>query len=346
MMMKGKSRLTAEKKIRIWLGAAVGLALIFVAFSVFQIRKYEQSVLDIYADAQDAYVQLVLDQINIVADRAEYEIVEDILSTLDSSSNRYWTFSDEEALIFVKDVAETNRYKGFTTSTYYVSDEAKGFIAKLRTNKVVHDIIPINTKKYVASGVAFEYNGTMYQMCLLTNPRTVLDHNVYMNARINLSVMIGIVVLMFLVTAVMLVLTNHKKDERIKSEHNTNTELRRMVEKLTAALERKRLFDTQLTVFHHSVLPMFLEKLAERSIRTYSVFTLRYETAEKKEHFLVNCQVLLDQRVFRFQNTEEQRIILVAVQQNRDEVMRLLTTVLEDGIRMERVITKRNQNNG
>jgi len=330
--------------MRIWLGVAICLALLFALFSVIQIRKYEKSVLDIYADAQDAYVQLVLDQINIAADRTEFEIVEDILGTLDSSSNRYWTFSSEEALIFVKDVTETNRYKGFTTSNYYVSEEAKLFISNLRTNKVVHDIIPINEKSYVASGVAFEYNDMMYQMCLLTNPQTVLDHNVYMNARINLSVMIGVVLLLFLITAVRMVLTNHKKDECFKAEHEANGNLRRTVEKLTAALERQRLFDIQHTVFHHDILPMLLEKLAVRNIKTYCIFTLCYETTEQKDAFLKKCQVLFDQRVFRFQNTEEQRIIIVVIQQKKEEMMRLLKPMLGDGVRLERLVVKQNRN--
>lgn len=340
-MMKVKGKLTGEQKIRIWLSTTVCLALVFVLFSIIQIRKYEKSVLDIYADAQDAYVQLVLDQINIAADRTEFEIVEDILGTLDASSNRYWTFSNEEALIFVKDVAETNRYKGFTTSTYYVSEEAKAFIANLRTNKVVHDIIPINEKKYIASGVAFAYNDTMYQMCLLTNPRTVLDHNVYMNARINLSIMIGVVLLLFLITAVLLVLTNHRKDERFRVEQEANGNLRKTVEKLTAALERQRLFDIQYTVFHNSVLPAFLEKLEARRIKTYCILILHYENKEQKEHFLKTCQVLFDQRVFRFQDTKEQRIILVALQQQKEEMMRLLTPVLEEGIQLEKLVVKR-----
>ena len=342
--MKRKEQLTGEKRIRIWLGATVCLALVFVLFSIIQIRKYERSVLDIYADAQDAYVQLVLDQINIATDRTEYEIVEDILGTLDASSNRYWTFSNEEALIFVKDVAETNRYKGFTTSTYYVSEEAKAFIANLRTNKVVHDIIPINERDYVASGVAFAYNGVMYQMCLLTNPRTVLDHNIYMNARINLSVMIAVVLLLFLITAVMLVLTNSKKDERFRAEQEANGNLRRTVERLTASLERQRLFDIQYTVFHCDILPMFLKKLEARKIKSYCVFTLYYESTEKKEQFLKKSQVLFDQRVFRFQNTKEQRIIIVALQQEKEVMMRLLAPILDEGIRLERLVVKRNRN--
>ena len=322
------------------IAAIIGLVVLFIGFAAYQIKNYEISVLDIYADAQDAYVQLVLDQINIAADRTEYEIVEDILGTLDASSNRYWTFSSEEALIFVKDVTETNRYKGFTTSTYYVSEEAKAFIESLRTNRVVHEVIPMNEMSYIASGVAFEYNDTMYQMCLLTNPRTVLDHNIYLNARINLCVMIGIALLLFLVTAITFVLQHQKAEETLKNEHAANEALRKNVEKLTAALERNRLFDTHLTVFSHTILPMLQEKLEARNVTPYGIFSLRYETEEARKVFLERSQLLLDHRVFRFHNDAEKRIILVPVLYTKDEVLRVLRPLLNPDIRLEKIAVK------
>lgn len=329
-----------EKRMGVWITAIICLVIVFAGFAVYQIKRYETSVLDIYADAQDAYVQLVLDQINIAADRTEFEIVEDILGTLDASSNRYWTFSSEEALIFVKDVTETNRYKGFTTSTYYVSDEAKEFIRNLRTNRVVHEVIPINEREYIASGVAFEYNDTMYQMCLLTNPRTVLDHNIYLNARINLCVMIGVVLLLFLLTAIAFVLQHHKLAEALQNEKAANEALRMSVEKLTAALERNRLFDTQLTVFNHSILPMLQEKLEARNVTPYCIFSLVYETEEARKAFLERSQLLLDHKVFRFHDEAEKRIILVPVLYTKDEVLRVLRPLLNAKIRMERIIVK------
>lgn len=338
--MKFIKKMRKQTVIGISLAGILVLVIFLVGFAGYQIKKYENSVLDIYADAQDAYVQLVLDQINIATGRTEYEIVEDILGTLDASSNRYWTFSSEEALIFVKDVTETNRYKGFTTSTYYVSKEAKQFIGNLRTNRVVHEIIPINAKNYIASGVAFEYGDTMYQMCLLTNPRTVLDHNIYLNARINLCVMIGVVVLLFLLTAIRHVLFSQQKEEVLAKEKSANEELRKSVEKLTAALERNRLFDTHLTVFNHRILPMLQEKLEARNVVPYSIFFLTYDTEEARKTFLEQSQILLDHRVFRFHDEAEKQIILVPVRQTKEAVLRVLKPLARDGIRLQKIVVK------
>lgn len=338
--MKLLKTISKEKKIGVWITVVVCLVLVFAGFAAYQIKRYETSVLDIYADAQDAYVQLVLDQINIATDRTEYEIVEDILGTLDASSNRYWTFSSEEALIFVKDVTETNRYKGFTTSTYYVSEEAKEFIRNLRTNRVVHEVIPINEREYIASGVTFEYNDTMYQMCLLTNPRTVLDHNIYLNARINLCVVIGVALLLFLLTAIAFVLKNNKLEKMLQTEKEAGETLRVSVEKLTAALERNRLFDTHLTVFNHSILPMLQEKLEARNVTPYCIFSLVYETEDARKTFLEQSQILLDHRVFRFHDDAEKRIVLVPILYTKDEVLRVLRPLLNAEIRLERIVVK------
>jgi len=341
--VKAVRKLRKEVKIGILLTGVLLFAIFVVGFAGYQIKKYEDSVLDIYADAQDAYVQLVLDQINIAADRTEYEIIEDILGTLDASSNRYWTFSSDEALIFVKDITETNRYKGFTTSTYYVSDEAKQFIEELRTNRVVHEIIPINEKNYIVSGVAFEYNDTMYQMCLLTNPRTVLDHNIYLNARINLCVMIGVVLLLFLLIAIRHILSSQQKEEKLANEKAVNEELRKSVEKLTAALERNRLFDTHLTVFSHQILPMLQEKLEARNVVPYSIFFLQYDTENARKTFLEQSQILLDHRVFRFHDETEKKIILVPVRQTKEEVLRALKPLVKNGIRLQKIVAKEEQ---
>ena len=82
-------------------------------------KSYEDSILSIYAEQQDAYVQLVLDQINVLDDRSDEEIVTKILGSLDASSRKYWTLTKNKALLFVKDVTETNRYKGLTSNTFF-----------------------------------------------------------------------------------------------------------------------------------------------------------------------------------------------------------------------------------
>ena len=81
-------------------------------FAYTRINKYEEGVLEVCATQQDAYVQLVLDQINLKSNRDDEQIINDILGTMNSSSNKYWTFSKNQSILFVKDVLETNRYKG------------------------------------------------------------------------------------------------------------------------------------------------------------------------------------------------------------------------------------------
>ena len=110
-----------KRDFRIWIvaGVMMTLVVICVCCAWAQMKKYERGVLDVYAVQQDGYVQLVLDQINLQEDQDSEEIVHNILETLDASSNHYWTLSDAGSLVFVKDVLETNRYKGFTQESYY-----------------------------------------------------------------------------------------------------------------------------------------------------------------------------------------------------------------------------------
>ena len=67
------------------------------------IGRYEKGIIEVCATQQDAYVQLVLDQINLKDNRDDEEIINDILKTMDSSSNKYWAFSKNQSMLFVKD---------------------------------------------------------------------------------------------------------------------------------------------------------------------------------------------------------------------------------------------------
>lgn len=343
--MKSNGKGNKKKRGAGWL---VAFAVIVTAglggFSLLQMKQYEKSVLEIYADSQDAYVQLVLDQINLIETRTNEEIVNDILGTLDASSNRYWTLSNQDALVFVKDVLETNRYRGFTTSTYYVSSEARSFIEQLTVNRVVHDQIPIGEQVYIASGVAFRYNGTDYQICLLTNPDTVLGQNIYLNAKINLSILVAAVLFLFLGTVIAMTLLFDRRGERLEQIDRQNAELRAMTEKLSAELERKRLFDTQLSVFHSDVLPMMLEKLERKGISPVVVATVSYDSEEARQQFLLSGQVLLDEHVFRFHQEETHTLTLVAVFCSRAAALRAIRAAMNPGIHLERMVTTESMN--
>lgn len=176
--------------------AATGMGVL----GVHQAQEYERSTLAIYAEQQDAYVQLVLDQINLLEDRSDERSFR--ISSLSGYVRRkYWTLTKDQALLFVKDITETNRYKGLTTETFFTSDSAAHFLKKLAVNRVVHQMITLDGDRYVASGVIFEYNGAQYKICLLTNDTVILDNNVFLSSKIGLYVFGAILLGMLLLVA-------------------------------------------------------------------------------------------------------------------------------------------------
>ena len=122
-------------------------------------------------------------------------------------------------------------------------------------------------------------------------------------------------------------------------EKKSNEELRIMVERLTASLERERIFDTQFSVFHHSVFPMLMEKLERKKISPVTVAYLQYDDETEKKLFLEQCQVMLDDHVFRFQNIEEKQIIFVTVQCTKEAFICALKPLLRSNIRLVQVLT-------
>ena len=104
--------------------AATGMGVL----GVHQAQEYGRSTLAIYAEQQDAYVQLVLDQINLLEDRSDEEIVQNILGSLDTSGRKYWTLTKDQALLFVKDITETNRYKGIDDGDIFYLGQCSAFL--------------------------------------------------------------------------------------------------------------------------------------------------------------------------------------------------------------------------
>jgi hypothetical protein len=89
---------------------------VFLVLSYFQMRGIENGVLATYADEQDGYIKLVVEQINQRQDRDNDKIIKDILGTLDSSSKQYWMFSSDQSMLFVKNVEETDEYRACRSS--------------------------------------------------------------------------------------------------------------------------------------------------------------------------------------------------------------------------------------
>lgn len=319
----------------IWLltFAVFGLASAAGLFFLMQIESYEDGVVEIYATQQDAYVQLVLDQINLLDDRSDAEIVTDILGTLDASSNKYWTLTHDQALVFVKDVMETNRYKGFTTETYYISDSARDFIRELQVNRVTHRLIQIQDKEFIASGVRFLYRDQEYQICLLTNPDAVLDHNAYMNARINLDIMMIMILSIFLVTVIVMAMRLEAMRRAKTRETKICEELRKRVQRLDDQISGEDLYDPRFMVFQAGMLDAFLKKLSDRKICPVTFVVVDYETDVDKEYFLSRAQLVRERRIVRFELAVN-RVLFVAVGLGERETVKLLTAFMGCGAEM------------
>lgn len=282
--------------------ARVLLAVLLVAaLSIMQSVRLEDGLIDVCAAQQDAYVQLILDQINLKENRDNQDIVENILQTMDASSNKYWVFSSEQTMLFVKDVLETNKYKGFTAETYFLTDSAKHFFENLRTNKVVHGVIKIEENSYIASGVLFEYQGEEYRLCLLTNTMVLLENNELLRARTEIGVTIFFLTVLFALTALLFAMKVRKLELEKADTHKTMQEMNEHIERLNDQLTKWDIHDTQKNVWSRDSLLGFAERLEQRAAYPLTLVLVRTGDLAESKKFLDLAHYVLDHNQLRFQ---------------------------------------------
>ena len=309
--MKKEKKFKKKRVHYKWMGAiAIVGVLILLLWGHYQINEYEASVLSIYADQQDAYVQLVLDQINVQENRSDEEIITEILGSLDTSNKKYWTLSKDQALLFVKDVMETNRYKGFTTSTYFVSESANEFLNQLVVNQVVHEIIDIEKERYVASGVVFEYNHAQYKICLLTNETVILDNNTFLSSKIGLYIFVAIALCFLLLTAMILLWQLDDREKRIVAMSHREEALNSTVQSLEEKVEAYDYYHPRLSLFHSQLFKIFIQRMEKRHILPFTIMKVKFSGREELYDFLEAAQVLLDEKVIRFAWSEDTLMLL------------------------------------
>ena len=311
-------------------------ALLIAFFFFLQLGNYDEGVLEIYARQQDGYVQLVLDQINILGDRSTDQIVSDILGTLDNSSGRFWTLSRNEAMVFVRDIAETNSYKGFHQTEYFSSDSAEAFLRSLSQNRVTHELVELNGTVYAASGTVFHYNGAGYTICLMTNREVILDDNLYLNAKINLTVLLFFLLALFLLISLGASLRLDRIwKEKGKTEED-NRELRRMAERLNARLEKKELYDTSLSVFDKSLMPELLNKLFARGVYPFSVVEVNFKSARERKLFLQASQLTMRSDVARFSEGGN-TLYIVGLKQQGSTLQEKMESLFPSGMTIKKI---------
>lgn len=212
------------------------IAFLLSAFAWWEIYNYEQGVAELYAQEQDGYVEIVARQIERYGDVAGDKFVEDTIEMLDSTSQRYWTLDNTEYFLFVKSINDTDVYKTFSTDTFFNTQSAKSFLQTLKKGTVTHSIIRLEGYKYVASGIVFEYAGTDYRLCLLTDYDVMLTNNAYLSSKlyllIDLILMIAVVVIVCIFFAIRL--SGERK--RVLEVLDVNTQLNRYIDFLDNAV--------------------------------------------------------------------------------------------------------------
>ena len=304
------------------------LTSLLVALTYFEMDRYEDGILDVCATQQDSYVQLVIDQINIKENRTDQEIIEQILSTLDSSNNRYWTFSKESTMLYVKDALETNRYQSLTAKSYYTSDSAKEFFDSLYVNKVQHKRIILDNKEYIASGALFRYQGEDYTICLLTNTTVLLDNNKFLGSKMELIIIFVVVYSLIFILPLVMVIINNSVQKQIMETTDELTQVNRNVEKLNEELTTSEIYDNRLNLFSLPVVQMFIDEYRERrKAFPISFIAFRYGEKETVSNFFGKNSVYFGKRDIKFYDGRLHLALLLCVRCSQSQAKELAASV-------------------
>ncbi|MBO6137659.1 MAG: hypothetical protein J6O71_03510 [Lachnospiraceae bacterium] len=304
-----------KKNLVVVTAVMTALLAVMTLITLNALKRYEDGIVAVCATQQDSYVQLVIDQINLKENRSNEEIIQNILSTLDASTNRYWVFSQDQSLLFVKDTLETNKYQSFKTDYYYTEKSSEAFVNSLKLNVVQHAEIVVNKKEYIASGVKFDYGGKEYRLCLLTNRSVLLDNNTFLQAKVELSVLLfGVYFLLYIIPIISVSVYNSlvkRLDESEKENYELNGKLVRLNHRMDngIGIESKG-----PAVFDISTVPEFLSKLEKKEEAFPLGFSLYAYGSERNKIKLMHAlDDILDKRDVRFEDKAKKTIAIISM---------------------------------
>lgn len=289
------------------------------------LKRYEDGIVDVCASQQDSYVRLVIDQINLKENRSNDEIVQKILSTLDASTNRYWVFSQDQSLLFVKDTLETNKYQSFKTDYYYTEKSSAAFVNSLKLNSVMHDDIIVNNKEYIASGVKFNYDGREYRLCLLTNRSVLLDNNTFLEAKVELCVLLfGVYFLLYIIPIIAVSAFNNMVI-RLNLSEKENSELNGKIVRLNHRLDNGMSIETKApSMFDISMAPDFMARMNGNKTAYPVGFSLfSYFDDTDRAQLLNGLEDILDKRDVRFEDKEKKTIAIISMKCDTPKMRRI-----------------------
>ncbi|MDO4877601.1 MAG: hypothetical protein Q3987_09490, partial [Oscillospiraceae bacterium] len=106
----------------------------------------------------------------------------------------------------------------------------------LRKGKVTHSIIRLEGFKYVASGIIFEYAGTEYRLCLLTDYDVMLTNNAYLSSKLYLLIDIILMVAIVLIACIFFAIRLSGERKKVQDIRAVNTQLNKYIDFLDNAV--------------------------------------------------------------------------------------------------------------
>ena len=325
---------SAKKKLILITVGVMFLVALFSAFAFWQIYNYEQGVAELYAQEQDGYVEIVARQINLYGDIAGDEFVEETIQMLDSTSQRYWTLDNSEYFLFVKSISETNVYKTFSTDTFYNTQSAQEFLATLRKGDVKHSIITLEGYKYVASGIIFEYNGTDYRLCLLTDYDVMLTNNAYLSSKLYLLIDFIIIIALLAIAVIYFTVKLIDARKKVEDTKKVNEELNNYIDYLdNVVMGRNR---HSIITGYNRILRL-VRRIDERQVYPCSFVRIKLETENMMNFHAINGKFLGDDVVWiRFR--KDAYILLIGGKDSKQTVQFINDKLPKDTIPEDMVV--------
>lgn len=325
---------------------ALVLALVAVlgALAFLQERDIEHGIMEVCATQQDGYVQLVIDQINLNDNRDDEEIVADILSTLDTSANKYWVFSQDQTMLFVKDAVESNRYKEISAVSYWGNGDAAEFAASLVSGEVRHGFIELDGVEYLASGAVFSHDGRDYRLCLLTNSAALLDNNDYLGARSRLLVVMLVALGLLFIVPMTLAFVIARDRREAAARQAVIASLNARLGEASERLVHDEVYDNRRRVWSGDLLETFVDKLVERGADDAFFVQVVCDGAEEAERVIDRASIALDESVVRFRMADD-LLVFLFVSGDADRACEQVSVLLGDRSRIACVASLKEQVN-
>lgn len=313
------------------------IAIISIIISIYIYNQLKNGITEISVEQQDEYIQLVVDQINVIENQTSEEIIKNILSSLSSSEKKYWVLSENESIVYVKNDDETNTYKNVKEDDYFGSYEAEEFINNLLINKVEHTSILINGNTYILSGTLFLYNGNTYKLCLMSDVNIFIENNTFLLVFIELITFLSFLIIIFTITIILASIDLQKKEDKISEDEIEIKKLNIAVEKLNDEYSKAKMYEAQSNAWSKETLSEFIDKLFQKKANCFTIVNIKFKDTQVRNRFDIKSDFIYDKNIIKFIISDlEYLFLFINMDKNKTEQTCKLTKV--DGAEITKMV--------